>query len=147
MPQHLCLGGEGGELILANVGTNPDVKAGPDPIICSVKKHVPWQIKPSQLHEDLENTPGLSHQKPAELACEMLSDTLIVLLSISSTTHTQGEHTKSMQGGGNPPCISSLLVTLSYNSPRQDDGMNQVHGLPRMSRQETSYLQCRSKVH
>lgn len=115
MPQLLCLGGKGGELILANVGTNSDVKARPDPIICTVKKHVPWQIKPSQLHEDLENTPGLSHQKPADPACEMLSDTLAVPLSISSTTRTQGECTKSVQEGGK----SSLHLIPAYNTVLQ----------------------------
>lgn len=37
-----------GELIQADVGTNPLVKAGPDPIICSAEKHVPRHTKPSQ---------------------------------------------------------------------------------------------------
>lgn len=41
------LGGEGGELIQANVGTNPPVKAGPDPGIGPAKEHVSRNTKPS----------------------------------------------------------------------------------------------------
>lgn len=83
------------------MGTNPVVKAGPDPIICSAKKHVPRHTEPSQLRVDAENIPGLSHQNPAGPACEMPNRALAVPLSINNSNNTQAEQTKSVWRGGN----------------------------------------------
>jgi len=66
--------GKRGEFILANMGTNPVVKAGSDPIACSAKKHVPRHTKPSQHQEDTENLRGLSHQNPAGPASKALNN-------------------------------------------------------------------------
>lgn len=54
----LLLQGEWGELIQANVGTNPLVTAGPDPIICSANAQAHQTIP-----EDLDSAPELPHQK------------------------------------------------------------------------------------
>lgn len=87
-----------GELIQANVGTNPLVKAGPDPIICSAKEHVPRHTKPSRKTRtehlsSLTKTPGSALPAPG---------------STDSGHHTLAEQAERA-GRRNLPRVSSLL--------------------------------------
>lgn len=140
-----------GELIQANVGTNPLVKAGPDPIICSAKEHVPRHTKPSRKTRtahlsSLTKTPGSALPAPG---------------STDSGHHTLAEQAERA-GRRNLPRVSSLLGAgeeaagtfrspgrgelraPSYNSPRHKQGENQTQALPRGGG-EAAHGRC--KVH
>lgn len=94
----LLLQGEWGELIQANVGTNPLVTAGPDPIICSANAQAHQTIP-----EDLDSAPELPHQKKTPTG--------------STTSTLRGQ---KGEGRRNLPCASSLLQGKGQLlSPRQ----------------------------